>query len=94
MGHIPSFCTGCYRLGRTGHDFMDLAKPGLIKQYCLPNALTSFKEYLVNYATPETRSIGNELIANMLADIPSDSLRAKTAASLDQIENGAVDIYV
>ena len=94
MGHIPSFCTGCYRLGRTGHDFMDLAKPGLIKQYCLPNALTSFKEYLVNYATPETRTIGNALIAKMLVDIPDDSLREKTVASLAQIENGAVDIYV
>ena len=94
MGHIPSFCTGCYRLGRTGHDFMDLAKPGLIKQFCLPNALTSFKEYLVNYATPETRAVGNQLIADMLPDIPGDALRAKTAASLLQIENGAVDVYV
>ncbi len=94
MGHIPSFCTGCYRLGRTGHDFMDLAKPGLIKQYCLPNALTSFKEYLVNYATPETRTIGDALITQMLADIPNDSLRAKTLASLEEIEKGAVDIYV
>lgn len=94
MGHVPSFCTGCYRLGRTGHDFMDLAKPGLIKQYCLPNALTSFKEYLVNYATPETRAVGDALIAQMLADIPGDALRAKTAASLLQIENGAVDLYV
>ena len=49
QGFIPSFCTGCYRLGRVGEDFMDLAKPGLIKLHCLPNALTTFKEYLVDY---------------------------------------------
>jgi 2-iminoacetate synthase len=94
FGHVPSFCTGCYRLGRTGRDFMDLAKPGLIKQYCLPNALTSFKEYLVNYASPETRALGETLIRDMLADVPGDALRAQTAASLDQIQAGAVDLYV
>jgi 2-iminoacetate synthase len=94
MGHIPSFCTGCYRLGRTGKDFMDLAKPGLIKHYCLPNALTSFKEYLVNYASPETRAVGEKLIGEMLADIPREELRAKTAAALKRIEGGETDIYV
>ncbi len=94
MGYIPSFCTGCYRLGRTGQDFMDLAKPGLIKHFCLPNAITSFKEYLVNYATPETRAVGEALIKKMLANIPQEELRAKTAVSLQAIENGAVDVYV
>ena len=94
MDHVPSFCTGCYRLGRTGHDFMDLAKPGLIKQFCLPNALTSFKEYLVNYASADTRAVGDQLIARMLQDIPGESLRSQTAASLAQIESGAVDVYV
>ena len=94
MGYIPSFCTGCYRLGRTGQDFMDLAKPGLIKHYCLPNAITSFKEYLVNYATPETRKVGDALIGKMLADVPQEELRQKTAASLKKIEDGAVDVYV
>ena len=62
MGYIPSFCTACYRLGRTGSDFMDLAKPGDIKLHCAPNALSSFKEYLQNYASPETAEVGNVLI--------------------------------
>lgn len=94
MGFIPSFCTGCYRLGRTGKDFMDLAKPGLIKHYCLPNAITSFKEYLVNYATPETQKVGDALIEKMLPDVPEAALRAKTEASLKAIAAGAVDVYV
>lgn len=62
MGYVPSFCTACYRMGRTGHDFMDLAKPGLIKQHCSPNALSSFQEYLNDYATPDTRAAGEKLI--------------------------------
>ena len=52
---IPSFCTGCYRLGRTGKDFMGLAKPGLIKEKCASNALSTFEEYLLDYGTPEAR---------------------------------------
>ena len=55
MGYIPSFCTGCYRMGRTGQDFMDLAKPGLIKHYCEVNAMSTFVEFLEHYASPETR---------------------------------------
>jgi len=94
LGYIPSFCTGCYRLGRTGQDFMDLAKPGLIRHFCLPNAITSFKEYLVNYATPETRTVGEALIGKMLSSIPDETLRAKTREFLTRIENGAVDLYV
>jgi 2-iminoacetate synthase len=52
LGYVPSFCTGCYRLGRTGADFMDLAKPGEIKYHCQPNALSTFLEYLHDYASP------------------------------------------
>jgi 2-iminoacetate synthase len=91
-GYIPSFCTGCYRLGRTGSDFMDLAKPGLIKLYCLPNAMTSFKEYLVHYAAKETREAGEKLIAGMLADIPDAQTREITVANLAKIEAGSQDI--
>ena len=58
LGYIPSFCTGCYRLGRTGADFMDLAKPGEIKQHCDPNGLSTFVEYLMDYASQETRAVG------------------------------------
>ena len=55
-GYIPSFCTACYRLGRTGEHFMEFAIPGFIKRFCTPNALTTLMEYLVDYASPETRA--------------------------------------
>ena len=94
MGYLPSFCTGCYRLGRIGADFMDLAKPGLIKHYCLPNAMTSFYEYLVNYAKEETKISGLELIRKMMPDIPNDALREKTEKALLDIDSGKTDLYV
>ena len=59
---MPSFCTACYRLGRTGMDFMDLAKPGDIKHHCDPNALSTFEEYLLDYGSEETRAVGEALI--------------------------------
>jgi 2-iminoacetate synthase len=93
-GYIPSFCTGCYRLGRTGSDFMDLAKPGLIKLYCLPNAMTSFKEYIVHYASKETRAAGEELIRGMLVDIPDMKVRETTVTNLSRIETGSKDLYL
>jgi len=93
-GYIPSFCTGCYRMGRTGNDFMDLAKPGLIKHYCLPNALTTFKEYLVHYGKPKTRVAGEALIKKMLDDIPSESVKAKAREFLDRVEKGEKDLYL
>jgi len=94
MGYIPSFCTGCYRLGRTGNDFMDLAKPGLIKHYCLPNAMTTFAEYLVNYGSAQTQEEGWKLITNMISDIPGKDVQEKTKASLELVKGGATDIYV
>lgn len=94
MGYIPSFCTGCYRLGRTGNDFMDLAKPGLIKHYCVPNALTSFKEYLVHYGDERIRILGNKLIEKMLNDIPSEGIKKKTREHLQRIEKGELDLYL
>lgn len=93
-GYIPSFCTGCYRMGRTGNDFMDLAKPGLIKHYCLPNALTTFKEYLVHYGHPDTRVAGNALIEKMISDIPGEAVQARTREFLARVEAGEKDLYV
>ena len=93
QGMIPSFCTGCYRLGRTGLDFMDLAKPGLIKLHCLPNALTTFKEYLQDYASPKTREAGLALIQEMVAKIPNFKRQRKTKEYLQQIEAGERDLY-
>lgn len=93
-GFIPSFCTACYRLGRVGEDFMDQAKPGLIKLFCHPNGLTTLKEYLVDYADEETKIIGNELIERELANIPNDKVREKTKDFLKRIEEGERDLYL
>jgi 2-iminoacetate synthase len=93
LGYIPSFCTGCYRLGRTGGDFMDLAKPGLIKNFCLPNAILTFKEYLEDYATPDTREAGLIAIDKHLADVPTDARRQETRERLKKIEEGKRDLY-
>ncbi|MEN6296115.1 MAG: [FeFe] hydrogenase H-cluster radical SAM maturase HydG [Chloroherpetonaceae bacterium] len=93
QGYIPSFCTACYRLGRIGQDFMDLAKPGLIKLFCLPNALTTLKEYLVDYADEETKQLGEAIIQKELQDIPSDNIRKTTVKYLDEIVDGKRDLY-
>ena len=91
-GFIPSFCTGCYRLGRTGKDFMDMAKPGLIKEKCLPNALSTFEEYLLDYAEPEARAAGERAIAGVLAATEG---RARTVAEnlLAKVRAGRRDVY-
>ncbi len=94
LGYIPSFCTACYRKGRTGLDFMDLAKPGLIKLFCLPNALTTFKEYLEDYASERTKKVGEELLKNMIGEIPDENVREKTVKFLNKIENGERDLYL
>ncbi len=93
QGYVPSFCTGCYRLGRVGEDFMDLAKPGQIKLHCLPNALSTLKEYLVDYADGETKRLGEKLINESLDKIPSPGRRKKTEEYLKEIENGKRDLY-
>jgi 2-iminoacetate synthase len=92
-GYIPSFCTGCYRKGRVGHDFMDLAKPGLIKQYCLPNAMFSFREYLYDFASEKTREKGLSLISKMLNQIPASTHKHKIETELTAIDNGKRDRF-
>ncbi len=89
--HIPSFCTACYREGRTGDRFMSLCKSGKIGLCCTPNALMTLKEYLVDYASPETREVGEKLIQKSLLDIPSEKVRGITERHLLEIENGAHD---
>jgi 2-iminoacetate synthase len=93
QGYIPSFCTGCYRKGRVGKDFMDLAKPGLIKQYCMPNALFTFQEYLRDFASAETRERGDELTKRMIEGIESAELAARVREGVDQVAAGSRDIY-
>jgi len=92
-GYIPSFCTGCYRHGRVGADFMDLAKPGLIKQFCLPNALFSFKEYLYDFAGEDTRKKGLSLIEKMIKQMPDTKAKDKIVEELNAIDSGKRDCY-
>ena len=85
-GYVPSWCTACYRLGRTGEHFMEFAIPGFIKRYCTPNALTTLKEYLVDYASPETRGLGETVIARELAALPDGDAKGQLEHRLQQIE--------
>ena len=91
MGHIPSFCTACYREGRTGDRFMSLCKAGQISNCCLPNALMTLKEYLEDYASPETKALGEKVIQQELAHIPKDKVRAIAAERLEKISAGERD---
>ncbi|OPY12399.1 MAG: 2-iminoacetate synthase [Syntrophus sp. PtaB.Bin001] len=93
-GHIPSFCTACYRLGRTGRDFMDLAKPGLIQHYCRSNAMMTFKEYLMDYASPETREVGERLLAKLVEETEKPETRKILSERLGRIEKGERDLFI
>ncbi len=75
MGYVPSFCTACYREGRTGDRFMSLCKSGQIQNCCLPNALMTLKEYLQDYASAKTRTLGDTMIQSQLQDIPNEKVR-------------------
>lgn len=91
-GYIPSYCTACYREGRTGERFMALAKSGQIHNVCLPNALLTFKEFLLDYADDELKEIGKQTIARALNEIPKESARKAAVKYLDRIENGERDL--
>jgi 2-iminoacetate synthase len=93
LGYTPSFCTACYRMGRTGADFMDLAKPGLIKEHCSPNALSSCMEYLMGYASPDTRKTGEKLVDHELATMPGNI--GKTANELvSRVRKNERDVFI
>ena len=91
MGYVPSFCTACYREGRTGDRFMSLCKSGQIHNCCLPNALMTLKEYLIDYAKPETKEVGEKLIADQVEKIPNEKARAVVKDRLAKIEQGQRD---
>lgn len=93
-GFIPSFCTGCYRKGRVGNDFMDLAKPGLIKKFCMPNGLVSFAEYLSDFAPEELKDKGFRLIEKITKNVESENVKKMISDSVDQIKSGVRDIYL
>lgn len=92
LGYIPSFCTGCYRLGRTGQDFMDMAKPGLIKEHCDPNALSTFLEYLLDYGSEKTRIVGEGLIAKTLATMTGQA-KKRSETMLEKVRQGRRDVF-
>ena len=91
LGYVPSFCTACYREGRTGDRFMSLCKAGQIHNCCLPNALMTLKEYLEDYASPETKAVGEAVIEQQLPNIPNEKARAVVAKHLQEIAQGQRD---
>ena len=92
LGYIPSFCTACYREGRTGDRFMSLCKNGQIQNCCHPNALMTLQEYLVDYASPATREVGEKMIQRELQNIPKEKVRQIAADHIEEIkQNGKRD---
>ena len=91
LGYIPSFCTACYREGRTGDRFMSLLKSGQIANCCQPNALMTLQEYLEDYASPATKEAGEKVIARELANIPNEHVRKIAEKNLADIKNGKRD---
>ena len=93
-GFIPSFCTSCYRAGRTGDRFMEWAEKGLINKFCTPNALLTLAEYLQDYASPSTRELGNALIEKEMQKMPEDAWKERIKNNLKKISLGERDLRV
>ncbi len=91
LGYIPSFCTACYREGRTGDRFMTLCKNGQIQNCCHPNALMTLKEFLMDYASEDTIAVGNKLIESEIANVPNEKVRSIVIDNLAKIEHGSRD---
>lgn len=92
--YIPSFCTACYRKGRTGEHFMEFAVPGFIKRYCTPNAILTLAEFLHDYASPTTRESAEQLIAQELATMEEGELKNTVLERLERIAKGERDLYL
>lgn len=90
---IPSFCTGCYRLGRTGEHFMEFAIPGFVKRFCTPNAVLTFLEYMEDYSSPETKKAGMKQIERELERMPEGDQKTKLLERIGQIKEGQRDLY-
>lgn len=91
---IPSFCTACYRKGRVGKDFMDLAKPGLIQKFCMPNGILTFAEYLISFANESTKEKGFKLIEKMLNEIKETTIKNTIKEGLEKELKGQKDVYI
>lgn len=92
-GFLPSFCTACYRLGRTGEHFMEFSVPGFIKRYCTPNAILTLAEYLEDYATPEVKQKGYKVIEDNIRELEGDQFIAELQQRIAQIKQGKRDMY-
>ncbi|HOV16686.1 MAG TPA: [FeFe] hydrogenase H-cluster radical SAM maturase HydG [Candidatus Cloacimonadota bacterium] len=92
-GYIPSFCTSCYRAGRTGEHFMEFAIPGFVKRFCTPNALLTFAEYLFDYASERTRNAGLALIETELAKFSDPSMQQSVREKIGLLKEGKRDLY-
>jgi len=91
--YIPSFCTACYRLGRTGEHFMEFSVPGFIKRFCQPNALLTMVEYLEDYAPPGTKEKGNELLEEKLKEIEENPFKETLIEKIRMVREGKRDLY-
>ena len=92
-GYIPSFCTSCYRAGRTGEHFMEFAIPGFVKRFCTPNALLTFAEYLNDFSTDRTKAAGLNLIKSELTKIADDGMRNSVVEKLAELNAGKRDLF-
>jgi 2-iminoacetate synthase len=90
--YIPSFCTACYRLGRTGEHFMEFSVPGFIKRYCTPNAILTLSEYIVDYASPELAEKGWKAIEKNMADL-DEGMKQSIRKKIERIRSGERDLY-
>lgn len=91
LGYVPSFCTACYREGRVGDRFMEICKEQKIHNFCHPNAIMTLEEYLEDYASPETRKVGEELIDKELKTLGNNKLKCAVEENLDKIKHGERD---
>jgi 2-iminoacetate synthase len=91
--YIPSFCTACYRLGRTGEHFMEFSVPGFIKRFCTPNALLTLTEYLEDYASDEVKAKGYKLIEKTLQEVHEQRNSAEIRNRIARIKQGERDLY-
>jgi len=92
-GYLPSFCTACYRLGRTGEHFMEFSVPGFIKRYCTPNAILTLTEYLIDYAKPETAKKGWKIIDENISKMSDSKRKAEVLKRIEKIKKGERDLY-
>ena len=92
-GYLPSFCTACYRLGRTGEHFMEFSVPGFIKRYCTPNAILTLSEYLIDYAKPETAEKGWKIIDENIKKINDNKRKTEVLKRIEKIKKGERDLY-